>query len=75
MLSWLMNIFNARPAPRPIQPGDPVPPGLRVNVPDQGLEGTVSAFVSGPHGTRARVVFEGHQSTWIQNVSLHRIEL
>ena len=76
MLSWLGNIFNARaPKVQPIEPGDPVPPGLTVSIPGTAARGTVSAFVDGPNGTQARVIVVEPETTWIQNVSLYRLEL
>ncbi len=75
MLSWLGNIFNARPQTPSVKPGDAVPPGLKVALEGENAVGTVSAFVAGPNGTRARVIFVDPDHTWIQNVSLHRIPL
>lgn len=75
MLSWLGNIFNARtPASPSVKPGDPVPRGLTVRVPGTETPGTVTAFVDGPNGTRARVIVAEPAGTWIENVSIHRLE-
>lgn len=77
MLSLLRNISNAQPVTTtPIRPGDPVPPGLLVTVPGERAVGTVSAFVDGPHGPRAKVVVtDPERRTWITLVSLHRLSL
>lgn len=74
MLRFLRNLFRTSPAVAPIRPGDPVPPNLLVGLPDGGV-GTVSAFVDGPNGTCARVVCQTPRRTWVQTVSLHRLEL
>ena len=75
MIRYLAALFT-RPAPQPepIRPGDSVPPGLTVRLPDNPAKGTVSAFVAGPNGTQARIVFVEPRRTWIQHVSLHRLE-
>jgi hypothetical protein len=76
MIRYLAALFS-RPAPQPepIRPGDSVPAGLRVRMAGSPDVGTVSAFVAGPNGTQARVVFVAPKRTWIQTVSLHRLEL
>lgn len=75
MLSLLANIFRRPVQPEPIRPGDPVPPGLKVQDPHSEAVGTVSAFVDGPNGTRARVVYTGPRRTWIENVSIYKLQL
>ena len=75
MLSWLRNLFDPSPELAPIAPGEPVPPGLEVTVPGTGCRGTVTAFVDGPNGTRARIVVVAPERSWIETVSLHRLEL
>ena len=74
MIRFLASLFSSKPTPEPIRPGDPVPAGLTVGVPG-GEVGTISAFVGGPNGTRARVVCQTPRRTWIETVSIHRLEL
>jgi len=74
MLKRIRSWFGFRTPAKPwFSPGDPVPPGLQVEVPGSGI-GVVSAFVPGRSGTAARVVFRTPRRTWIETVSLHQVD-
>jgi hypothetical protein len=78
MIAWFYNLFVPQDLSFEIGEAEwlEIPPETRVRV-DEDAVGTIAGLREGTDGkTRARVVFiDPVHSTWIEEVSLHRISL